>query len=123
MKNLKGKDLKDSQLCYLRLMYLEKLFPGTEPMMSGKIIGQLVQNFADYFVDYALGELVEDFYTLAQPWKIDVPLICCKGNIGYPEDAENLWSNAASSCYTEAVLTEAGVKYVEENDVVNLNFC
>jgi hypothetical protein len=123
MKNLNGKELTDPQLCYLRYMYHRKLFPGTEPMMSGKIIDQLVRNYASYFADYTVGELVEDFYILAQPWMIEVPLIKCNGNIGASEDAERQWFGAASPCYTRAVLTEAGVKYVEENNVMNLNFC
>ena len=120
MKKLK---LTDPQLCYLRIMYNHKIFPGTEPEMSGKIIELLVRNFAYYFSKYTVEELVEDFYALAQPWMIDVPLIECRGNIGNPEDAKYMWSNAASPNYTTAVLTEAGVKYVEENDVIELNFC
>jgi hypothetical protein len=115
-------ELTDPQLWYLNFMYRHKLFPGEEPMSSGKIIRELVRFDAWYFEDYTVGELVEDFYTLAQPWMIDIPLIECRGNIGDPEDAEYMWSKAASPCYTEAVLTEAGVKYVEENDVMKLNF-
>ena len=122
MKNLKGKDLMDSQLCYLGIMYRRKLFPGTKSMVSGEIIGILVRHFACYFSDYSVGELVEDFYTLAQPWMIDVPLIDCKGNIGNPESSEYVWSKAASPCYTEAVLTEAGMKYVEENHILEMSF-
>ena len=115
-------ELTDPQLWYLKFMYSHKLFPGEEPMSSGKIIRELVRFDAWYFEDYTVGELVEDFYTLAQPWMIDIPLIEWRGNIGDPEDAEHMWSKAASPCYTEAVLTEAGVKYVEENDVMKLNF-
>ena len=36
-------------------------------MSSGKIIRELVRFDACYFEDYTVGELVEDFYTLAQP--------------------------------------------------------
>ena len=115
-------ELSYPQLWYLQFMYLHKLFPGEEPMSSGKIIRELVRFDARFFADYTIGDLVEDFYTLAQPWMIDIPLIECQGNIGNPEDMEYMWSEAASPCYTEAVLTEAGMKYVEENNVMKLNF-
>ena len=113
--------LTDIQHLYLRRMYLMGLTPGAKPCQSSKIIADIMSVYIDIYSD-SISEHIEDFYALAQPWVIDDPLIECLGNIGSPVLIDLEYSGAASPLFTEAVLTEAGVKYIIEHEVMNMVF-
>ena len=113
--------LTDIQHLYLRKMYLMGLTPGAKPYQSSKIIADVMSVYIDSYSN-SVTEHVDDFYALAQSWRIKEPLIECLGNIGSPELTEYEYSGAASPSFTEAVLTEAGVRYIIEHDVMNMSF-
>lgn len=118
--NLQTK-LSDIQHLYLREMYRLGLIPGSKPYQSSKIIGFVIGYYINSYSD-SISEHVEDFYSLAQPWMIKEPLIECEGNIGSPEEIDYEFSGAASPPFTSARLTEAGVNYIIEHNVMNMSF-
>ena len=78
--------LTELQLAYLRTIHYDMgLFPDAKPILSGKIIGHIVCYFGTDYTD-SLCEMIDQFYALSQPWRMQEPLIKCFGNIG----AENL---------------------------------
>lgn len=109
--------LTELQLNYLSTMYRMGLFPDAKPIQAGKIIGEVVCYFGNTYTD-SLGEMIDQFYALAQPWRIEEPLIICFGNIGSDDYNDCDWFGAASPAFTEAKLTEAGIKYIND---LNLN--
>ena len=103
----------------LYTMYRMELTPGAKFKPSKKIIAETISIWGYTFTD-SIWEYVDEFYSLAQPWIIKEPLIKCHGNIGSPVEIEDAHSGAAGPLYTEAVLTDAGVKYILEQDIMNL---
>lgn len=108
--------LTELQKFILHIMYGMDLFPSSKPIMTSKVIGEIISTAGIYFSD-SISEYIEALYAMAQPWNIDVPLIECHGYIGSPEYKEYWCSGAASPHYTEIVLTIDGVRYVESHNL------
>lgn len=104
--------LTELQKFILHIMYGMDLFPSSKPIMTSKVIGEIISTAGYYFSD-SISEHIEALYAMAQPWNIAVPLIKCHGNIGSPEYKDCWCSGAASPRYTEIALTLDGVNYVE----------
>lgn len=97
-------------------MFRIGLFPNSTPMRTIKVIGEVISIAEDNFSD-SISYHIEMLYAMAQPWLIKSPLIKCYGNIGSPEKQNFLYSGASSPSYTEILLTEEGVDYIEKNSL------
>lgn len=73
-----------------------------------------------YYADYSstakgkpIKDVIDSIYSMAQPWRIKMPFIIARGNIGTPDMCDYDYSGAADMFYTEVALSDYGKNIIE----------
>lgn len=107
-------NLTEMQKWFIKMMYQMGLTPDAKHIQSSTIIGRVIGDTSGFFSD-SISEHIEQFYALGQPWHTFPPLIELRGNFGCAEFTVYEWDGAAIPPYTEARLSERGMKYYVDN--------